>query len=444
MTNTPGRHFAPDLMAEIRARFAHVERCPIANTPRIFFENGGGSLKLRAAVERSAEMALLPDQEQRDNDASRHLSRLIEDGRRDLLLFLGASTGQAISGETGTELLYRLIRAVALSAPPGPVMSSNLEHPASHDAAHYWAKATVRRWIDIRFDPRSGTVTPADYARAVTPDTRIATVIHTSQLTGYRVDLAGIVKAIRAVAPDCYVIVDGIQAAPHGAIDVDESGCDGYVFSAYKCYSRLSTGFAWLSDRLTQVPHEHMLGKPVRYWEFGSRDPGIFAAHSTVIDYFCWLGAKFTRSRDRRALLVAGAQAMEAHENALLHLLLFGDDSVRGLSQIKGVRVIGPADLAGRQGIVSFRLDGMTSPALVQALAARGIRTHARITDAYSGHILEELGLPDCLRVSFCHYNSAEEIRALLGAVGELASGQRPHSDVAERARPASRKGTTP
>jgi selenocysteine lyase/cysteine desulfurase len=419
-TNAPGRLFPPALLRSIRARFAHADKCPITGKKRVFFENGGGSLKLKAAVAKSADVALLPDQEGRDNDASRFLTGTIERGRRDLMLFMGASSGQPISGETGTELLYRFIRAVALNAPPGPIMSSNLEHPASHDAAHYWAQATGRRWIDVRFDPRSGTITPQDYARAVTPDTRIATVIHTSQLTGYRVDLPGIVRAIRKTAPECFVIVDGIQAAPHGALEIDSYDCDAYVFSAYKAYSRLSTGFGWLNDRLGAIKHEHMLGKPASYWEFGSRDPGIFAAHSVVVDYLCWLGGKYAKSKDRRALVVAGAKAMEAHEEALLHLLLFGDNRLRGLSQLAKVKLIGPADLTGRQGIVSFRFDGMSSPELVKALAKRGIRAHARISDAYSGHILAELGLEDCLRISFCHYNTPAEIKALLAALAEL------------------------
>jgi selenocysteine lyase/cysteine desulfurase len=246
-------------------------------------------------------------------------------------------------------------------------------------------------------------------------------VIHTSQLTGYQLDLAGIVRAVRAVAPKCFVIVDGIQAAPHGALDVASYGCDAYVFSAYKAYSRLSTGFGWLSPRLSQVQHEHMQGKPETYWEFGSRDPGIFAAHSAVVDYLAWLGSRYSATTDRRQRIVAAGEAMARHETALLQLLLFGDGEIKGLSQRPRIELIGPADLAGRQGIVSFRLAGLSSPDLVSALAERGIRTHARITDAYSGHILDELGLPDCLRVSFCHYNTPDEVRLLLTALEDIA-----------------------
>ena len=420
--NNPGRAFAPALMNAVRDRFAHTGRCPITGKPRIFLESGGGSLKLKAAVERSAEIALLPDQEGRDNEASRFLTGIIECGRQDLMLYFGATAGQAISGETGTELLHRFIRAVALVAPPGPVLSSSLEHPASRDAALYWAEATGRCSHDISFDARAATVTPDDYARAVTPDTRIATVIHTSQLTGFQVDLAGIVRAIRAVAPDCYIIVDGIQSAPHGPLRVNDYDCDAYVFSAYKAFSRLSTGFAWLSPRLSSLPHDRMHGKPQTYWEFGSRDPGIFAAHSAVVDYLCWLGGHFSEKADRRGRLLAGAAAMADHERSLLHQLLFGDETAAGLIDIPGASLIGPPQMEDRQGIVSFRLEGFESTALVRKLAALGIRVHARVDDGYSGHILRELGMDDCLRITFCHYNTPAEIRTLLRALAEIAA----------------------
>ncbi|MEO1104238.1 MAG: aminotransferase class V-fold PLP-dependent enzyme, partial [Pseudomonadota bacterium] len=363
------------------------------------------------------------DQEGRDNDASRHLTAIIRKGREDLRLFFGSGpSGQVISGETGTELLYRFIRAAAMGAPPGPVISSNLEHPASFDAAHQWAERTGRKWAEVEFDPIAATVRPEDYARTVTPDTAIATVIHTSQLTGFRVDLPGIVAAIRAVAPQCYIIVDGIQQAPHGRMDVMAADVDAYVFSPYKAYSRLAVGFGWVGDRLSELPHDGMLSKNPMLWELGSRDPGIYAAQSAVTDYFQWLGNQSGASADRGAAVAAGATAMAGHEQSLVSLLLHGEAGCPGLLDLPDVAVIGPEGLDERAGIVSFTLRGMPSPAVVRKLAARDIRVHARIDDGYSGHILAALDLPDCVRVALCHYNSPDEIRALLKAMASLAA----------------------
>ncbi len=417
--------FAPDLMASIRDRFHHVETCPVTGAPRVFFENGGGSLKLKAALATNAEIEALPDQEARDNDASRYLSQILDRGREDLhFLFgsakLGAARGQVISGETGTRLLYRVIRSIALSVPPGPLLSCTLEHPASLDSTRQWAQQTDRDWIEVPFDPDTGSVTAGHYAQAVTPDTRIATVIHTSMMTGFTVDLPAIAAAIRRVAPDCFIVVDGIQHAPHGQMRVSEYGVDAYVFSPYKAYSRLSLGFAWINDRVVKVPHEHMLVKSPDIWELGSRDPAFYAAQSKIIEYFCWLGGHFTEASDRQALVDAGTQAMERHESALLNYLIEGDDEVKGLIGQDRVTIIGPPSIEGREGIISFNLDGLDSPELVLHFADRGIRVHARISDAYSRHVLALLGLEDCLRVSLCHYNSPTEVRQFLAALDDI------------------------
>ena len=414
--------FAPDLMTQVRERFHNVGRCPVTKRPRVFFESGGGSLKLKEALAASAEVEVLPDQEGRDNDASRYLTALLETGREDLHLFFGSGgEGQVISGETGTRLLYRLIRSVALAADPGPVISCTLEHPATLDSAKQWAANTDREWIEVPFDPTTGTVAAANYAAAVTPDTRIATVIHTSQLTGFRVDLPAIAAAIRAVAPGCFIIVDGIQHAPHGRLDVADYGADAYIFSPYKAYSRLSLGFAWINDRMTAVPHEHMLGRSADLWELGSRDPAFYAAQSKILDYVCWIGGHFTNASDRRAQIEAGAGAMERHEAALIQLLLFGEQGLGGLADFDGVTLVGPPTMSGREGIVSFNLQGLQAPELVRRFAAADIRVHARISDGYSGHILAALDIPDCLRVSLCHYNSGDEVRRLLRALRKIA-----------------------
>ena len=115
---TTAKLFDDSLMQEIRDRFHHVDHCPVVDQPRVFFENGGGSLKLKSAIAASAEIEALPDQEGRQNPASKYLSKLLNDGREDLHLVFGSSglaqPGQVISGETGTRLLYRIIRSIAL------------------------------------------------------------------------------------------------------------------------------------------------------------------------------------------------------------------------------------------------------------------------------------------------------------------------------------------
>jgi selenocysteine lyase/cysteine desulfurase len=167
-----------------------------------------------------------------------------------------------------------------------------------------------------------------------------------------------------------------------------------------------------------------MLGRSADVWELGSRDPAFYVAQSKVINYVCWIGGHFTNASDRRALIEAGAGAMARHEAALIQLLLFGEQGLTGLVNFDGVTLVGPATMAGREGIVSFNLRGLQAPELVKRFAAEDIRVHARISDGYSGHILAALDIPDCLRVSLCHYNTTDEVRQLLRALRKIADGR--------------------
>ncbi|MBM3521067.1 MAG: aminotransferase class V-fold PLP-dependent enzyme, partial [Alphaproteobacteria bacterium] len=281
-------------MGEIRARFAHVETCPFSG-PRIFFENAGGALTLKSVVETSAAYASYPDNQGRDNPASAALMAAIARGRADMRTFVNGRLGQVFVGESGTEVLFRLVRQAALGAAAGGTMvGSSLEHPASRGAMARWAEATARQHILIDHDPVTGSIDAEAYRRAIGPDARVATIIHTSPVTGRPVDVAAIAAVIRAAAPNCLIIVDGIQHASHGAVDVEALAIDGYAISPYKVFSRHGYGIGWASDRLTALVRETLAGAPVGTWELGTRDAGSYATFSDVVSYFDWLGSRLT------------------------------------------------------------------------------------------------------------------------------------------------------
>ncbi|SEL94855.1 aminotransferase class V-fold PLP-dependent enzyme [Halomonas daqiaonensis] len=415
-----GTFLPGELLTQVRERFLHVDVCPFSGK-RIFFENAGGSLTLESVVTRGAEVAGIPDNEHRNNPASRAMSAIVAEGRDDLATFFGASSGVIFGGETGTECLFRVIRAAALSAEAGgSVVASAVEHPATFDATEQWARRTGRDWIEVPFDVDTGRVTAAHYVDCVRPDTRIATILHTSPVTGMSMDIAEIAQAIRAVAPDCVIIVDGIQHAPHGFLAVDDYGVDAYVISPYKAYCRFNNGYAWLSDRLSVVDHDRLSGKSADAWELGSRDPSALVGVSMMIDYLDWLGAHFTDEAPRRARLLAAGQAMQAHERALVNRLLHGGTGLPGLCDYPGLHLIGPADAPQREGVVSFAVEGVDAKHIVAELGDRGIRVHARTDDVFSGNILRPLGLKAVTRISMAHYNSAEEIDTCLAALAEI------------------------
>ena len=125
-----------DLLSEIRARFTHIDTCPFEGE-RVFFENAGGALTLNSVVESSAKCAAIPDNQGRDNPAAHALVALIDKAKADMAVFFNAPDGRFFVGESGTELIFRLIRTACVGTPEGRVLGSTLEHPATRSAARH-------------------------------------------------------------------------------------------------------------------------------------------------------------------------------------------------------------------------------------------------------------------------------------------------------------------
>ncbi|MGB3244203.1 MAG: aminotransferase class V-fold PLP-dependent enzyme [Sulfitobacter sp.] len=409
------------LTTAIRDAFAHVEDCPFTG-PRIFFENAGGALTLKTVVDTSTKFAAIPDNQGRDNPASHALVDIIKQARADMALFFNAPDGQFFVGESGTELSFRLIRTMVMgSAGGGAVIGSSIEHPASRSAALHWAGIAGKDYINVPHDDASGQVTPDAYAALMTPDVQVATILHTSPVTGIGNDVAGIAAAIRTIAPDAFIFVDGIQHASHGQIDIASYDIDGYVVSPYKVFARHGYGVAWVSDRLTALPVEQLANGPRETWEMGTRDTGAYATFSDVVRYFDWLGGEVSDETEPRARIEAAGAAIHAHEHELTNAMLNGVDNLPGLADLRGVTILGGINNPDREGLVCFALDHIPAAEIVTKLNAQGIRTHVRKADHYSGNILNPLGMQAAVRVSLCHYNTLEEVRVMLAAMKNIA-----------------------
>ena len=411
-----------DLLTDIRSKFSQIDSCPVQGQ-RVFFENAGGALTLNSVVDASRNYAAIPDNQGRENPGSHELVRVIQKAKADLSVFMNATSGQFFVGESGTELIFRLVMNACLGTEDGGVvLGSTVEHPATRSACARWSKVSRKTHILIAHDDDLGLVKAANYSDHVTSDTKVATILHTSPVTGMGMDVAAISKAIRSVSPDCYIIVDGIQHAAHGEIDIASYNVDGYVISPYKMFSRHGYGLAWISDRLTDLPHDSLVGGPEQNWELGTRDTGAYATISEVVNYLEWLGSSVTESTDRRERFIAAGAAIHAQEKALTDSMIYGTGNLPGLVEMTKVKIIGGVDNPAREGLVSLVVDGLSSSDVVKKLNEQGIRTHLRKADHYSGNILDPLGLDGCVRVSMCHYNSEHEVALFLAAMKTIAA----------------------
>lgn len=409
-----------ELMNDVRDRFELVDHCPYQGK-RIFFENAGGALTLKSVVEKSKELAAVPDNQGRDNPASQKLQNIIDQAKENAHTFFGAKEGTVFVGESGTELLFRLINTAILASPKGcDVIGSTVEHPASRSACVRWSDVAGANYISVPHNDDNGNVTADDYSKLVTDNTKVATILHTSPVTGVAMDVKAIAAAIRAVSPDCFIIVDGIQQAAHGALDIDDYDIDGYVISPYKVFSRHGYGIAWVSPRFSKLPHNQIIGGPEENWELGTRDTGAYATFNEVVNYFDWLGGHFSNSVDLRERLVAGGKAVMQHEKDITDAMINGVDDEKGLAAYENVTIIGGNNNPSRKGLVSFYVKDKSSLDIVSALRDKGIRVHIRKNDHYSGNILIPLNQESCIRVSMCHYNSIKEIKKFLRTLKQI------------------------
>lgn len=249
-------------------------------------------------------------------------------------------------------------------------------------------------------------------------------VIASSNISGNLIDLKGIIEAAKKKNQDIYIITDAVQHMPHSTLDVDELGVDGANFAPYKFYATRGIGFAYVSDRLSKLPHPKLIAKPDEVWELGTPAPSIFASMSAVVDYICWIGKYFHEdAKTRREEYLRGMHEIEMHERALLYRLLEGTAEVPGLRHMKNVEVYADnKDLTKRDLIVAMGINGMHHTDARKLYAKKGVTVYERInTSLYSKRIVEAIGLSGVIRVSPMHAYGEDDMDTFLKITKDIS-----------------------
>jgi cysteine desulfurase / selenocysteine lyase len=203
------------------------------------------------------------------------------------------------------------------------------------------------------------------------------------------------------------VVVDGAQAVPHRAVDVQAIGADFYAFTGHKMCAPTGIGVLWgRTEHLEAMsPFElggHMIRKVTVERTTWNELPHKFEAGTAPIAEAVGLGAAIDY------LDAIGLEAIERHEHELL------DYALPKLEALDGVKVFGPpADR--RAGIVSFEVEGAHPHDVAQVLDWEGVAVRA-------GHhcnqpLMAKLGVPATTRASFYLYTVPEEIDRLVAGV---------------------------
>ncbi|HHV7519475.1 TPA: aminotransferase class V-fold PLP-dependent enzyme [Burkholderia orbicola] len=419
MSSPRGALFPDALMQQIKSRFHHVDR-DVDGRERLFFDNAGGSLRLKAAVDAYARVDALPDCPERIHARALDLQAIQSRGEDDVRTILNAPGGTVYASLTASGAMFDMVRAIMENVPGTNAVTTVLEHPSSYDAMTVYAERTGKTLRIAPSNPATGGVDVDAIVALVDADTALLSVMAASNISGAKFDIEMIVARAREKKPDLFIVVDAVQHAPHGVIDLQRTPVDGINFAPYKFFGCRGSGMSWLSPRAAALPHHRLAAKENGVWELGSPAPAQFAVVSSIIDYVAWIGRYFTDSDDRRTLFVEGMHRIELHERALLAALL------DGLRAIDGVEVYWDhADLTQRDLIVGIGFAHLEPTQAVREYEKHGVIVYERVASSlYSGRMLKSFGLAGAVRISPLHCHAPDDIARFL-AITEALAAQR-------------------
>ena len=423
MEYSKGLLFDEKFQKELKEKFCYAGEDPVYGE-RLFFENSGGSLRLKRCVEAKAEHEMFPDCPERIHERSLYLKGLVEKGTKEILeVMFGAKSGALITELTASQTMFHMVGLIMENTDGTNAVVSSIEHPSAFDAVEYYCKKTGKELRVIPANTTTGAIDPDEVIKYVDKDTCLLSVMSASNISGTIMDIETIVNKAREIKPDLYIISDAVQHAPHHSMDVEKLKIDGMNFAPYKFFGVRGCGFAYVSNRVAALPHHKLTAKKQKTFELGTSAPGNFAAAMEIINYVCEIGSRFIGDADRRTLYNEGMKCIHLQERALLHRMLVGTEKTPGLRHIPGVKVfMDTDDLTIRDLIVAIAIENTDFTECVAEYQRRGVTVYERVdTSIYSKRILEALGLSGAIRVSPLHCHGTDDIDKFLEITAEIA-----------------------
>jgi cysteine desulfurase family protein (TIGR01976 family) len=352
---------------------------------------------------------------------SRANDAMIASSRSAMADLFNCDADEVVFGQNMTTITFALSRAIGRELTVGDeIVVTSLDHDAN--VAPWRAleeKGVVIRQVDIR--DADCTLDLDDLKRKISARTKLVAVGYASNAVGTINPVAEITKLAHEVG--ALMFIDAVHYAPHGPIDVRALNCDFLVCSPYKFFGPHMGTLYGKRERLLQFqpykvrPATDAL--PDR-WETGTQVQELIAGIGAAVDYIAELGRRHDpTTTGRRSALLAAYRVTHRHETALLARL------IEGLLAIPKLRLFGISDpkrFDERCSTVSIRIGDHNPTEIAKFLGERGFFTWDG--NYYALNLSERLGvekLGGFLRIGLVHYNTAEEVDRLLGALGEFA-----------------------
>lgn len=393
--------------AEIRKEFPILDQ-EVNGKPLVYLDSAASSQKPRAVIDAVARYY------ERDNaNVHRGVHTLgsratdaYEGAREKVARFLNAASPQQIIFTRGTTTALNLV-ASGYARPRckegDEIVITPMEHHSNLIPWQQVAKATGATLKYIPLQP-DGTISLEDVERTITPNTKVVSVVHVSNVLGVK----NPVKEIAAIAHrnGAVMVVDGAQSVPHMQTDVQDLDCDFYAFSGHKMCAPTGIGVLYGKKALLEAmePIEfggEMIDHVDLYDSTWKELPWKFEGGTPIIAGAIGLGAAID------FLQAIGLEAISQHERHLAAL------AYERLQAIDGIQLYGPSE--GRVGLVTFNLSDVHPHDVATVLDTEGIAIRA-------GHhccqpLMRWLEASATARASFYLYNTEADIDRLASAL---------------------------
>ncbi|MGR8929313.1 MAG: SufS family cysteine desulfurase [Gammaproteobacteria bacterium] len=395
---------------QVRADFP-ILREKVRNKPLVYFDSAASSQKPQAVIDAITHVYThdYANIHRGVHTLSVRATDRFEGAREKVRAFINADSSKEIIFVRGaTEAINLVAQSYGRSRMKAgdEIVISAMEH---HANIVPWQMLCQQIGTVLKVAPISqkGELIFAEYEKLLTENTKLVAITHMSNALGTINPVEKIVAA--AHAKSIPVLLDGAQAVPHMAVDVQALDCDFYVFSGHKLYGPSGTGVVYGKKALLEaMPPYQGGGDMIRTVTFEKTEyaglPHKFEAGTPAIAEVIGLGAAIDYVNS------LGMNNVAAYEHELLTY------ATEQAEQIKGLNIIGQAEHKG--GILSFTLDHIHPHDIGTMLDSLGIAIRA-------GHhcampVMDFYGVPATARASFGMYNTHREIDGLMQGIKSL------------------------